>query len=64
MMVSLPYTGRAARQGDQWRNIFACIPHRELESRKIFFLESDFAFRRRCALERAKRSAFAQIHAS
>jgi hypothetical protein len=54
--------GRAARQGDQWRNIFSQNRTGGLESTKIIFPKSHFCFRRRCAFALSKRSAFAQIH--
>jgi hypothetical protein len=50
-------TGRAARQVYQWRNIFWEKRIGGSESTKIFFRGSHFSFWRRCASERALRSA-------
>src|SRR5207248_453076 len=55
-------TGRAARQGDQRRNIFSRNRTGRVKSTKMIFPKSHFCFRRRCAFALSKRSAFAQIH--
>src|SRR3954447_3464650 len=50
-------TGRAARQGDQWRNYFWRSADSESETRKIFLREGCFSFAARCAKWIALRSA-------